>query len=127
MRELTPYVHYTMWSDELNYRRFGDIWMGIILKKILDHCGLRMSYGQTFVNHIRASDAKANSELEREAKAWNEVFWELLDCRLKKSLSNTKRTLTNTYVTVANTLIKMNNAWAREEGTAMLKWLSFFE
>lgn len=127
VRELTPYVHYTNWSDELGYRRFDDIWMGIILKRVLDNCGLSMSYGQAFVNHIRASNAERNTKLERKGKAWNEVFWERLDRKLEKSLSNTARTLRSTYTTVAETLTDMKNNWAQEEGTAMVKWLSFFD
>ena len=33
---MTPYVHWTLWCTESGYRRFDDIWMGVIVKRLLD-------------------------------------------------------------------------------------------
>ncbi len=72
--EITPFVHYTVWNKELGYRRFDDIWMGIIVKRLLDHCGLHMGYGQTFVNHIRASSAEKTPSTRRTARCGTSDF-----------------------------------------------------
>ncbi|NQT30243.1 MAG: hypothetical protein HQ596_06700 [Candidatus Saganbacteria bacterium] len=126
-RELTPYVHFSTWCPELKYRRFDDIWMGIILKRILDHCGLRMTYGKTFVNHIRASVASKNAALEASGKIWNEKFWEILDQKLNQTLLPADKNIRNTFVKVAQVLEEMENAWAEKEGRDMLKWLDHFD
>jgi len=126
-RELTPYVHYTLWCKELSYRRFDDIWMGIILKRIMDHCGLSMSYGPPFVNHVRASNAEKNAQYEIEGKKWNEQFWAIFDQRLSKALDPEEKTLDETYENIALCLQQMDNLWAQREGAAMLQWRRFFK
>ena len=125
-RELSPYVHYTVWDAELGYFRFDDIWMGIILKRLLDHCGLAMSYGPPSVRHIRASDPERNAELEANAKRFNETFCSRLDEALASALDPAERSLPATWRAIAEALQKMNNGWAQREGAAMLRWHEFF-
>ncbi|MBI4579021.1 MAG: hypothetical protein HY718_04920 [Planctomycetes bacterium] len=125
-REVTPYVHYTVWDEELGYRRFDDIWMGIILKRLLDHCGLAMSYGPPCVHHVRASNAERNARLEANAKQFNETFWSWLDRALVDALNPAERSLASTWRAIAGALLQMDNRWARREGECMLRWREFF-
>lgn len=125
-REITPFVHYTRWNKKLGYRRFDDIWMGIIVKKLFDQWHLNMSYGPPFVNHVRASSAEKNIEYEVEGKKWNEVFWEVFDTRIGKRLDEVERSLVRTYEMLAKMLEEIENDWTKDEAACMLKWMNFF-
>ena len=67
-------------GDTILYRlpfdRFGDIWCGIIMKKVADHLGLAVSSGTPYIRHDRASDPFVNLIKEANGLKANEVFWE---------------------------------------------------
>jgi len=125
-REIIPYIHYTLWCPELKYRRFDDIWMGIILKRWMDVTGRKLSYGSALVEHIRASDAEKNAEYEIEGKKWNEVFWEELDKVLPPASARANVEPDTAYQEIVESLISMDNAWAQQEGRAMKAWRQLF-
>ena len=125
-REITPFIHYTMWHNDLNYFRFDDIWMGVILKKCLDLCGLNMSYGPPLVSHHRASDALKNQELEKAGKKWNEVFWEKLDEAVDSRCSIQFKGLSESWDFIATFMTEMDNLWAQQEGQQMHAWKKLF-
>ena len=129
-RQLTPYVHYTLWHAELAYRRYDDIWMGILLKRILDLSGRRMSYGPPAVHHQRASDAIANRGYERAGKVWNESFWQILDQRILELQANengeSPLPLDRAADLVVSALEEVDNSWAVAEAGAMRAWERFF-
>jgi len=125
-RALTPYIHYTIWYPELKYRRFDDIWMGIILKRLLDLSGLNMSYGPPYAEHIRASEASQNAEYEKAGKVWNESFWQEFDEAIMASTDIDAISLDANFKLLAEVLQSMDNRWAKAEGAAMIKWRQFF-
>jgi len=125
-RALTPYVHYTLWDAELGYRRFDDIWMGIILKQILDLAGMRMSYGPPGALHVRASDAARNAVFEQNGKAWNETFWEVLDRAVNTGRRDGPRSLDQACTEVTAALDTMGNPWAAREAAALRAWRRLF-
>lgn len=129
-RELTPFVHYTVWAPEQDYRRFDDIWMGIILKQVLDLTGRHLSYGPPGVRHERASDARQNAQLERTAKGWNERFWEQLLANVATQVAArppaTTMTLDAAWELLAAALSDIDNPWAASEAAAMRRWRTFF-
>jgi hypothetical protein len=120
--ELTPFIHYTLWHEELAYRRYDDIWMGIILKTWMDLCDFNMSYGPPLVNHLRASDPHKNIGYEKTGKEWNESFWQKL--RNNIFTNSTDRSIHDNFELVANALRRIENPWARREADAMIKWHS---
>jgi len=61
------------------YKRFDDIWMGIILKKIIDHLRLCISIGEPFVEHQKASNVFDNLIKEAPGVKMNEDFWWIID------------------------------------------------
>lgn len=63
----------------LPFDRFGDIWCGIIQKRICDHLGWIVSSGTPYIHHDRASDPFANLRKEANGIAENETFWERID------------------------------------------------
>jgi hypothetical protein len=78
-REVTP----IMWQLPLlegRYNRWGDIWSGLIQKRVLDHIGQVMVInGKASVLHERASDPTANLERETPGIPFNEDLWESLE------------------------------------------------
>ncbi len=63
----------------LPYDRFGDIWCGILMKRVCDHLGLAVSTGTPYIHHDRASDPFTNLIKEAQGLKVNEVFWERID------------------------------------------------
>lgn len=64
---------------QLPLDRFGDIWCGIIAKKLIDRRGWLVTTGTPYVRHSRASDPFANLRKEANGIALNETFWEVVD------------------------------------------------
>lgn len=56
--------------------RFGDIWLGITLKRALDERSWAMVSGAAAVLHTRASDPHVNLEKEALGLVLNERFWD---------------------------------------------------
>ncbi len=78
-RDAIPLFYFPLMGEGQPYRRFDDIWAGVIAKKICDHLGWHISVGEPFVEHRRASDARANAEKEAPGVDANESFWEAVD------------------------------------------------
>lgn len=64
---------------QLPLDRFGDIWCGIIAKKLIDSRGWLATTGTPYVRHSRASDPFSNLRKEANGIALNEKFWEMID------------------------------------------------
>ena len=77
--EALPLMYFPLMGEGQPYRRFDDIWCGIIAKKCMDHLGWKMSVGEPFVHHQRASDPIANMVKEAPGIEANEKFWEIVD------------------------------------------------
>ncbi len=65
--------------QKLPFDRFGDIWCGIIQKKICDHLGLAVSTGTPYIHHDRASSPFTNLRKEANGIEVNEWFWQKID------------------------------------------------
>jgi hypothetical protein len=61
------------------YKRFDDIWAGVIAKKAMDHLGWHLSVGEPFVEHNRASNPFKNLINEAPGIETNEKFWQIID------------------------------------------------
>lgn len=64
---------------KLPFDRFGDIWCGIIQKRICDHLRWVVSTGTPYIHHDRASDPFKNLRKEANGIEVNEIFWEVID------------------------------------------------
>jgi reversibly glycosylated polypeptide/UDP-arabinopyranose mutase len=58
------------------YRRFDDIWGGVIAQTEFARRGWYLSVGEPFVEHRQASDAAVNAEKEAPGFELNEKLWE---------------------------------------------------
>ena len=82
--KIVPLMYFLlMGQDEAGvhypYDRFGDIWCGIIAKKILDAWGYGVSAGTPLVHHIKASNPLANLHKETPGLLVNEWLWRKID------------------------------------------------
>ena len=78
-REMTPLMYFPLMGEDSPYRRFDDIWCGIVMKKVADQLGMNVSCGNPLVEHKRASDPFVNLVKEAPGIATNEHFWETID------------------------------------------------
>jgi hypothetical protein len=80
--ELTPAMYFLLMGHGHPFDRFGDIWCGILVKRILDHLGWAVVSGLPQVAHRRASNVWANLVKEAPAIVYNERFWQVVDSTL---------------------------------------------
>ena len=62
----------------LPFDRFGDIWAGIVMKKIADYARLNVATGMPYIRHERASNPFTNLKKEANGIEVNEDFWEFV-------------------------------------------------
>jgi reversibly glycosylated polypeptide / UDP-arabinopyranose mutase len=78
-RDAVPLFYFPPMGRGQPYRRFDDIWAGVIAKKCLDHLGWSLSVGEPFVDHRRAGNPFRNLVAEAPGIAANETFWASVD------------------------------------------------
>src|SRR5262249_37569650 len=61
------------------FRRFDDIWCGLVLQRVFRHLGLRIACGRPLVHHQRASDPFVNLVKESAGIDRNEHIWKAVD------------------------------------------------
>jgi hypothetical protein len=49
--DVVPALYFLLMGRDYEYHRFGDIWAGIIIKKIADHLGYSINSGEPAVKH----------------------------------------------------------------------------
>lgn len=124
-REVAPLMYFLlMGQDERNnkydYDRFGDIWCGLIVKKIVDYLGLTTISGDPCVNHERASNPLENLQKEAPGIKQNEVLWrDIYEIQLTKS------TVKELYQELARKLPTYSPYWEKLK-KAMLVWSDLF-
>ena len=99
---------------QFNEWRYDDIWSGLILKRIADHLGDYVSYGQPFVEHNQFPRPLENDLItERDGFPQNENLWKQL-----QAIELTGDTYVNCYWEIA-----MHLKWKHTD--KMLQWLKF--
>ena len=78
-REITCLMYFAPMGNGQPFRRFDDIWCGIVLQRIFRHLGYAIVCGRPLVDHRRASDAFVNLVKEAPGIAANERLWETID------------------------------------------------
>lgn len=82
--EATPALYFLLMGKDKKDKpwgmdRFGDIWAGILFKKISDHLGHTVSSGDPIIWHDRASDPRVNIKKERNGIKAGEYLWSAID------------------------------------------------
>lgn len=119
-REVTPIMYFLLMGKEYGIDRFGDIWCGIISKKILDHLGYVVHSGYPYIWHNRASNVFVNLEKEAHGIGLNETFWEAVDAVIL-----TKYTFKDCYWELADKL-NLSGEYFEKLKQAMKVWRTLF-
>lgn len=78
-REIAPLMYMPKMGEGSPYRRFDDIWCGVILQRSCRHLGLSLAAGEPHIRHVRASDPLVNLEKEAPGIRANEAFWKVIE------------------------------------------------
>ena len=119
--EFTPALYFLLMGPEYPFDRFGDIWAGVLAKRIADHLGLAVNSGSPGVIHDRASNVFDNLVKESRGLRANETFWRAVD-----SVVLTARTVREAYVELADGLPLDGPEFAMLR-RAMRTWADLFE
>jgi len=77
--QVVPAMYFLLMGENWKYHRFGDIWAGIMIKKICDHLGYVINSGEPWVSHRRASNIWDNLSKETPGLRVNEEVWCAVD------------------------------------------------
>jgi reversibly glycosylated polypeptide/UDP-arabinopyranose mutase len=113
---------------KLPFDRFGDIWCGIIMKKIADVKRLQVSSGMPYIRHERASNPFTNLKKEANGIEVNEKFWEYVD----KAQISPGLDLDGMYGEMGLHIAKYeefpeHKAYFKLLGDAMVRWSKLFK
>lgn len=115
-RRMAPAMYFLLMGGKHGYDRWGDIWCGLIVKKIADHLNIGVYSGQPHVWHDRASNVWSNLRKEASGLEYNETLWAWID-----SLVLTSNTVLGCYRQVAKHLDGYNDYW-NKASEAMMIW-----
>lgn len=121
-RELLPAFYFPLMGQDVSGKpwgvhRFGDIWAGIFVKKIIDHLRMVAITGQPVIHHDRASNAARNMELEAAGLETNEELY-----RRVESITLSGKSVGNCYAELAEKLPASNEYFVRLK-KAMKEWV----
>jgi reversibly glycosylated polypeptide/UDP-arabinopyranose mutase len=120
-REVCPLAYFPLQGEGRPFRRFDDIWFGVIAKKICDHLGLLMVCGEPYIYHSKASDPFVNLVKEAPGIAYHEQFWQSIDEIVLRSNS-----IMDCMYEVGNDLQNWGDEYQKDLGLAISTWCSLF-
>ncbi|HVE92184.1 MAG TPA: hypothetical protein VNE62_07790 [Actinomycetota bacterium] len=116
----TPIMYFLLMGQSWPFDRFGDIWCGVIAKRICDHLGWAVRSGRPFVHHARASNVWSNLRKESPGYEVNESFWLAVD-----EIQLTGTTAQGCYKEIAQQLPLKGDYWEALR-RAMVTWSNLF-
>lgn len=119
--QATPALYFLLMGQDYEFDRFGDIWAGIFLKRIVDHLGWAVKSGPPAIVHRRASNVFTNLRKEAPGLAWNEELWRAVD-----RLPLRGHDFSACYAELANGL-SLTGAYWEKLRDAMRRWLVAYE
>ena len=119
--EVIPGLYFLLMGKSYEFDRFGDIWSGIIIKKICDYLGFSINSGEPLVSHQRASNVWENLKKEVPGLQVNEYFWDAID-----HIRLTGSSFKECYREVARKLPLSGKYWGKLK-RAMYLWTDLIE
>lgn len=120
-REVAVMTYFPLMGEGQPYRRFDDIWFGIIFKKICDHLNYYITCGHPFVDHRKASHPLVNLVKEAPGIQANETFWEKVD-----KIELTCKTPKDCMFEIGEGLYKEEDEYIKRLGQAVTIWTNNF-
>jgi Reversibly glycosylated polypeptide len=97
--QFTPAMYFLLMGRDYPFDRFGDIWGGVLAKRVADHLGFGVNSGSPGILHERASNVFDNLAKESRGLAANETFWRAVD-----SVVLTQDSVAGAYLELADRL-----------------------
>jgi hypothetical protein len=119
--EFTAAMYFLLMGPQYAFDRFGDIWGGVLAKRIADHLGVAVNSGSPGILHERASNVFANLAKEARGLAANETFWRAVD-----TVVLTAETVPGAYAQLAERLPLEEDEFVPMR-RAMRVWAELFE
>ena len=116
----TPLCYFPLMGEGYMYRRFDDIWFGIIAKKICDHLGWSISVGEPHIHHTKESNKFSNLEREASGIRANEDFWMTID-----NIKLTETCPADCMAEIGES-IQSNRGYKHRLGQALCIWAKLF-
>ncbi len=118
--EFTAAMYFLLMGPDYPFDRFGDIWGGVLAKRVADHLGLAINSGSPGIRHERSSNVFANLAKESRGLAVNETFWRAAD-----SVVLTAESIPAAYAELADRLPLDDEGFALMR-RAMRTWAELF-
>lgn len=116
-RHFLPACYFPLQGEGYPYRRFDDIWMGVVAKKVADHLGLMITCGRPYIFHSRASDPFTNLVKEAPGVKFHETFWEVID-----KIELTSRDVIGCMRQIGVMLSRSEDEYVKKLGSAIMTW-----
>lgn len=113
---IMPIMYFLLMGRDCPYDRFGDIWCGVIAKRICDHLGYAVRSGDPLVDHRRASNVWKNLMKEAPGYEMNELLWKEVDSAIL-----TETSFSGCYRAIARQVALLGGYWAKA-AAAMGMW-----
>ncbi len=120
-REVAVLTYFPLMGENSPYRRFDDIWFGVIFKKICDHLNLSVACGTPIIEHRRASAPMVNLVKEAPGIQFNEEFWGVID-----KFQFTSITPKSCMTEMGEYLPSNDNNYISNLGKAIIIWAGLF-
>jgi hypothetical protein len=118
--EFTVAMYFMLMGPDYAYDRFGDIWGGVIAKRIADHLGFAVNSGSPGILHERASNVFTNLAKESRGLGVNETLWRAVD-----SVVLTEESVPSAYAQLADRL-PLDGEYFAKLRRAMRTWAALF-
>jgi reversibly glycosylated polypeptide/UDP-arabinopyranose mutase len=122
--EMTPALYFLLMGRDWAVDRFGDIWAGLLCKRVADHLGFAINSGSPTVHHARASNVWANLRKEAPGMERNETLWRLVDGTVLTATTpvGCYRQLAAAFAAAAG----KDDHWLQQVARAMHAWCDLF-
>lgn len=121
--EIAPLMYFLLMGthNDFPFDGYGDIWCGIIAKKIMDHLNWGCRSGLPFVVNKQESNVWKTLKNDSNSLPVNESFWEKID-----SIILTHDTAIGCYKQIADVIGKWGHPYFQKLGKAMKVWTGLF-
>jgi hypothetical protein len=134
-REIAPLMYMPKMGEGSPFRRFDDIWCGVILQRCCRHLGLQLAAGEPHIRHVRRSDPLVNLVKEAPGIHANEHFWKVIEATPLDATAQTPLECTEAVGRHLADPSRNQDAVARDptlasylvdEGNRILAWCAMF-
>ena len=119
--EIAPLMYFLLMGDDYPFEGFGDIWAGVIAKKIMDHLNMGVHSGAPFVENHKEIDIWKSLRAESNTLPVNESLWEKIDSAIL-----TSSTPATCYAEIAGVINSWGHPYFQKLGKAMLVWSGLY-